>query len=87
MHAGFTSIYLHCRTEFLRDAIYQQAPSFSIKQTHPSNMALEMSLANEFCHNILMEGRWSQIHSMSSLQEVLNQIFGNNEVAETQRRK
>ena len=81
MHSCFISEYGRTVTELLLNFRNQNTPAFRIDGAHTSNVAREMTFADEFSRYCLSNISRTDIHRLAHCGEALDQIWRNDKIS------
>src|SRR5207245_11594465 len=87
MHSTFISDYGRAVAELLLNFRNQNTPAFRIDRAHTSNVAREMTFADELSRYCLSNIGWTDIHRLPHCGEAVDQIGRDEKISEAQRRK
>ena len=87
MQSCFISEYGRAVAELLLNFRNQNTPAFRIDRAHTSNVAREMTFADELSRYCLSNIGWTDIHRLPHCGEALDQIGRDDKISESQRWK
>src|SRR5215469_7238066 len=87
MHPSFSIPSFHQIAQPFANGFNDDRATFHVKRTHATNVAGEVSLRNKICQGSLLDEGRTPIRNPACCQKRINQVIGNNHVAESKRRK
>ena len=83
MHAGGVAHDLCVLPELALERRHQNAASLGVKRPHPAQVSREVAFAHELEHDRLRNMRRTKIHCTPHGRKALDQVRGENEVAQS----
>src|SRR5215467_12067400 len=87
MHSSFSIPGFHQIAQSFANGLNHDRTTFHVKRAHAANVAGEVALSNKISQGSLLDEGRTPIRNPTCCQKGIDQVLGNNQVAESKRRK